>query len=234
LGANEAPPGPDYETFESILGVEFGDPGLLETALTHRSYAFEHGLTNNERLEFLGDAVLGFVVTDMIFAWYPELPEGDMAKLRSGAVNMAALADAARECRLGESLFLGRGEETSGGRGKSSILADAFEAVLGAIYLDSGVEAVARVIETLLAGRIREQVELGIVRDFKTSLQEVVAARSAGPPQYQITASGPDHARRFEAEVYISGERLGDGEGKSKKEAEQAAAKQALSRLASA
>lgn len=217
---------------EARLGVTFGDRELLQVALTHRSYAFEHGgVPHNERLEFLGDAVLGLVITDMIFARYPDLPEGEMAKLRAATVNMAVLADAARDLGLGDDLRLGRGEEMSGGREKASILADALEALLGALYLDRGLDEVRRVIGELFTGHIRDHVERGAVRDFKTSLQERAAKRTGKVPEYRITSAGPDHAKRFRARVFLLGELLGEGKGRSKKEAEQAAAKEALSQL---
>lgn len=214
------------------LGLDLKDPALLDSALTHRSFAFEKGgVTHNERLEFLGDAVLGLIVTDMIFRWYPGLSEGEMAKLRASTVNMHVLADAARRLGLGSDLFLGKGEELSGGRDKSSILADAFEAVLGAVYLDSGVEAATAIIESTLAEHIRDHVSQGVVRDYKTHLQEVTARRGGRVPDYQLTSSGPDHAKRFGASVYVEGKLLGEGNGRSKKEAEQAAARQALDSL---
>ncbi|MEO7803010.1 MAG: ribonuclease III [Actinomycetota bacterium] len=217
---------------EARLGVQIQNSELLEAALTHRSFAFEKGgLTHNERLEFLGDAVLGLAVTDMIYAWYPDLPEGDMAKLRASTVNMAVLADAARRLELGGSINLGRGEELSGGRDKSSILADAYEALLGAVYLDQGMESTRAVIERSLAEHIREHVEYGVVRDFKTNLQEVTAQLGDGVPDYRLSSSGPDHAKHFRAEVFVAGKSLGEGEGRSKKAAEQAAAMQALENL---
>ena len=219
-------------SISSQLGLEFKDHGLLESALTHRSFAFEHGgPPHNERLEFLGDAVLGLAVTDMIFSWYPGLPEGEMAKLRASTVNMAVLADAARKVGLGATLNLGKGEELSGGRDKSSILADAFEALIGAVYLDSGMPAARAFIERALADHIRDHVERGVVRDFKTSLQEVAAQAGGHIPEYRLTSTGPDHAKRFSAQVFIGGELHGSGEGRSKKEAEQAAAKEALALL---
>ncbi len=205
------------------------DPAVIVTSLTHRSHAFEQGGQNNERLEFLGDAVLGLVVTDLIYGWYPDLAEGDMAKLRASVVNMGVLAEIARSIKLGEELLLGKGEEMSGGREKSSILADALEAVIGAVYLDGGIETARRVIEQLFSDHIRGRTESGEVRDFKTSLQEVTVADSGSVPSYRITATGPDHAKRFNASVYIDGQMQGEGEGRSKKSAEQAAAKQALS-----
>lgn len=222
----------DSETLQRRLNTRFKDPKLLVAALTHRSHAFEQGggLPHNERLEFLGDAVLGLAVTDMIFSWYPTLPEGEMAKLRASAVNMAVLADVARRLNLGDDLLLGRGEEQSGGRNKSSILADALEAVLGAIYLDQGMEPARRLVEEWFGPLVREHVEQDVVRDFKTNLQEV-AAKQGRMPDYRISSSGPDHAKRFRAEVFLDGRLFGVGEGRSKKEAEQAAAKEATSKL---
>lgn len=208
------------------------DTPLLETALSHRSFAFDKkGAPNNERLEFLGDAVLGLVVTDMIFRSFPDLPEGDMAKLRSSTVNMAVLADVARSVGLGGELFLGRGEELSGGRNKDSILADAFEALLGALYLDCGLDETAGVIRRLFTMHINELVDAGVVRDFKTSLQERSVQLLGDTPQYRVSAFGPDHDKRFEAEVYLAGTHRGSGTGRSKKQAEQAAAREALEQL---
>lgn len=217
-------------SLEERLGVKFRDEDLVTAALTHRSYAFEQGgLPHNERLEFLGDAVLGLAITDMIFAWYPNLSEGDMAKLRASTVNMAVLADVARQVDLGEQMLLGRGEDQSGGRDKTSILADALEAVLGAVYLDQGIEKTRTLIEAWFGPLIREHVEQDVVRDFKTNLQEM-AAKRGGIPEYRITSSGPDHAKRFQAEVFLNEKFLGVGEGRSKKQAEQAAAKEAIAR----
>lgn len=206
---------------------------MLRLALTHRSFAFEQGgLPHNERLEFLGDAVLGFVVTDLIYDRYPDLPEGRLAKLRAGAVNMTAIASAARKMGLGEQLLLGKGEEQSGGREKTSILADAFEALLGAVYIDQGISKTRALINDLFEEQIKDQVELGIETDFKTNLQEVAAALNGGEvPEYRVTSSGPDHAKRFQAEVYLAGDLVGYGDGRSKKEAEQAAARRALAAL---
>lgn len=221
-----------HSVLEGELQVRFTNPGLLQDSLTHRSYAFEHGgVTNNERLEFLGDAVLGLVVTDIIFSQFPQLPEGEMAKLRAATVNMGVLADVARELGLGPHLHLGRGEELSGGREKSSILADALEALIGAIYLDRGMDETRRVIGLLFADYIRNHVEQGLVRDYKTNLQERSARRWGNVPEYRITSTGPDHAKRFEAKVYLGGELLGEGNGRSKKEAEQEAAREALAEM---
>ncbi len=224
--------GPPSHHLEDVLGIRFRQPDLLRDSLTHRSYAFEHGgVTNNERLEFLGDAVLGLIVTDMIFSQFPQLPEGEMAKLRAATVNMGVLADVTRTLGVGPHLYLGRGEELSGGRDKSSILADALEALIGAVYLDGGIEETRRVIEEIFGDYIRNHVEQGLVRDYKTSLQERSARRWGNVPEYRITATGPDHAKRFVAKVYLGGELLGEGNGRSKKEAEQAAAQEALAHI---
>jgi ribonuclease-3 len=207
-------------------------------ALAHRSFAFERkGAPNNERLEFLGDAVLGLVITNLIYRSFPELAEGDLAKLRSSTVNMAVLAEVARTVGLGDELFLGKGEELSGGRDKDSILADAFEAVLGALYLDCGLDRTAPIIERLFFAHIHELVDRGVVRDFKTNLQEQSVQQLGTMPEYRVSSTGPDHDKRFEAEVFLKGTFMGTGTGRSKKQAEQAAAKEALvelSRLAAA
>ncbi len=225
--------GPIAHALLDRLGLSCTHTPLLEVALAHRSFAFERkGARNNERLEFLGDAVLGLVVTDMIFNWFPDLPEGDMAKLRSSTVNMAVLADVARSVGLGDELFLGKGEELSGGRNKDSILADAFEAVLGALYLDCGLDETAALIERLFSSHIHELVDRGVVRDFKTNLQELSVQQVGAMPEYRVTASGPDHDKRFDAEVFVKGDYMGSGIGRSKKQAEQAAAKEALTQLA--
>ncbi|HLI57880.1 MAG TPA: ribonuclease III [Actinomycetota bacterium] len=222
----------DLTALERALRLEFTNPGLLRDALTHRSYAFEHGgVTNNERLEFLGDSVLGLVVTDLIFSEFPHLPEGEMAKLRAATVNMGVLADVARDLGLGQHLHLGRGEELSAGREKSSILADALEALIGAVYVDQGLDETRRMIVELVGGYIRNHVAQGLVRDFKTSLQERAARSWGRVPEYKITSTGPDHDKRFEAKVYLHGELSGVGQGRSKKEAEQAAAQEALNSL---
>lgn len=222
----------EVDSLEARLGVSFENRELLTTALTHRSFAFEQGgAPHNERLEFLGDAVLGLVVTDMIYASFPGLAEGEMAKLRASTVNMEVLADVARELGLGDKLFLGRGEELSGGRDKTSILADALEALLGAVYLDRGLKAVERLVGQWFGERVSDEVEQGVIRDFKTSLQEQTVRRQGRLPEYRVRSSGPDHAKQFRATVHLDGELLGEGEGRSKKEAEQAAAKEALARL---
>jgi ribonuclease-3 len=217
---------------ERRLGVKIRSRALLEMALTHRSFAYEQGkVDTNERLEFLGDAVLGIVVTDALYREYPALPEGDLAKMRAALVNMTVLADVAREVGLGEAVLLGRGEAMTGGREKPSILADTLEAFFGAIYLDRGMSASSKVILDLFLPRIRGQVEGGTVQDYKTTLQELAAARLGTMPEYRIEESGPDHAKRFSATLLLAGEVYGSGSGRSKKEAEQAAAKVAVERL---
>jgi ribonuclease-3 len=201
-------------------------------ALTHRSYAFEHETDeNNERLEFLGDAVLGLVVTDLAYRRFPDLPEGDLAKLRAATVNMSALAEVAEELDVGTDLYLGKGEEQSGGRRKSSILGDAMEALLGAVYLDRGMEAAAKLIEDRFWPRMLAYVRGDGDRDFKTGLQELAARDLGGVPQYRVEDRGPDHAKEFTATVYLGTEPYGTGRGRSKKEAEQEAARIAHSRL---
>jgi len=225
-------PGGRTTPLERRLRIKLRNRALLEMALTHRSFAYEQGkVETNERLEFLGDAVLGIVVTDALYAEYPKLPEGDLAKMRAALVNMTVLADVAREVGLGEAVLLGRGEAMTGGRQKPSILADTLEAVFGAVYLDRGMAASSKVILGLFLPRIRGQVEGGTVQDYKTTLQELAAARLGTMPEYRIEESGPDHAKRFSATVVLGGETYGSGTGRSKKEAEQAAAKLAVERL---
>lgn len=217
---------------ERRLGAVLRDRDLWDHCLTHRSYAYERGgLPTNERLEFLGDAVLGIVVTDALYAEFPDQPEGDLAKMRAALVNMTVLADVAREIGLGQVVKLGRGEEMTGGRDKSSILADTLEAVFGAIYLDRGIKRAGRVILSLFLPRIRGQVEGGVVHDYKTALQELAAAQLSTLPEYTLSESGPDHAKRFQAIVSLGGASYGSGAGRSKKEAEQAAARVAVERL---
>lgn len=217
---------------ERRLGAVLRDRTLWQHSLTHRSYAYEQGgLPTNERLEFLGDAVLGIVITDQLYREFPDRPEGDLAKMRAALVNMTVLADVAREIGLGPFIRLGRGEELTGGADKASILADTLEAVFGAIYLDRGIRYARRVILRLFLPRIRGQVEGGVVHDYKTALQELAAARYNTLPEYALSESGPDHAKRFEAEVMLLGTSYGTGSGRSKKEAEQAAARVAVERL---
>lgn len=226
--AAEAP----LESLDGVLGVTFRDADLRQAALTHRSFAFERGLTiTNERLEFLGDAVLGLVVTDMAYRAYPDMPEGQLAKLRAAVVNMVALADVARSLDLGRVLLLGKGEEQSGGRDKASILADALEAVFGAVYLDHGLDVARGLIERLFRPRLEAYVRGEGERDYKTILQELASQELRSMPEYRLDEQGPDHEKEFTATVFLAGEPLGTGTGRSKKEAEQQAAREAFERL---
>jgi ribonuclease-3 len=208
------------------------DETLLLRALTHRSYAYENGgLPNNERLEFLGDSVLGLVVTDSLYAAHPDLPEGQLAKLRAAVVNMRALAEVARTLGLGDYVLLGRGEESSGGRDKASILADTMEAVIGTVYLSAGLPAATTFVHHLLDPLMASTASLGAGLDWKTSLQELTAAGSLGVPEYRVTQEGPDHLKVFHAEAVVGSELLGSGSGPSKKQAEQLAAEVAWTEL---
>ncbi|MEX1006243.1 MAG: ribonuclease III [Acidimicrobiia bacterium] len=214
------------------LGWNFHDQSLLELALTHRSYCAERGIDeSNERLEFLGDSVLGFVVTTFVYEMYPQLPEGELAKLRAVVVSSETLARLANDIDLGAALRLGKGEDASGGRAKSSILADAMEAVIAAVYLDGGLDAARHVILGALEGAIQEQAAGPGGGDHKTRLQELAAQFLDQLPRYQVRHEGPDHSKRFFASVLLRGETYGTGEGRSKKSAEQAAAREAWERL---
>ena len=205
---------------------------LLVLALTHRSYAYEHGhLPTNERLEFLGDSVLGLVVTESLFRAHPDLPEGSLAKMRSAVVNAKALADVGRAIGLGDFLLLGRGEEATDGRDKNSILADTVEAVIGAVFIGCGMAAAEVLVHNLVDQLIAEAATLGAGLDWKTSLQELCAQLSLGVPAYVVEDSGPDHAKEFTARVQIGLELYGYGEGTSKRIAEQAAASAAFAEL---
>jgi len=213
------------------LGVEV-EPGLLERAVTHRSYAYENGgLPTNERLEFLGDSVLGLVVTDTLYRTHPDLPEGQLAKLRAAVVNAKALAGIGRDLGVGDHVLLGRGEESTGGRDKASIVADTVEALIGAVYLDRGLGVATDLVHRLFDPLIEESAGLGAGLDWKTSLQELTAARGLGVPEYVVEESGPDHAKTFRARVRVADELYGDGRGHSKKEAEQGAAATAYTEL---
>jgi ribonuclease III len=208
------------------------DAALVNRAVTHRSFAYENGgLPTNERLEFLGDSVLGLVVTEELFRRHPDLPEGQLAKLRAAVVNSRALAGVARDLSVGQYLRLGRGEEASGGRDKSSILADAVEALIGAVYIDRGTEPARELVLRLFGGLLDGSAQLGAGLDWKTSLQELAAGQSLGVPEYHVSESGPDHAKTFRATALVGGEPVGEGEGRSKKEAEQRAAERAWTRL---
>lgn len=228
LGAEEG----SRAGLEERLAVDWKDPGLLDLALTHRSYAYEQEQeATNERLELLGDAVLNLVVTDMLFKRFPRAPEGDLAKLRASLVSTPALAEVAGELELGEVVLLGHGEELTGGREKPSILADTLEAVLGAVYLDRGITTSRRVIRRLFGERVRSAVGQEVPKDAKTRLQELVTQLHGELPRYEVAGEGPDHDKRFLAEVFVADEAKGRGRGRSKKEAEQAAAAEALRRF---
>jgi len=210
------------------LGWDVNDEQLFTQALAHRSWCAEHpGQEHNERLEFLGDAVLGLVVTDYLYRTYRDLPEGELAKARAAVVNSVSLATTARELQLGEALLLGKGEDSSGGRRKPSILADAMEALIGAIYLDAGYAATERVVLNLVGERLRESARGPGEEDYKTRLQELCAQTFDELPVYRLSDSGPDHAKVFTAEVFVGGRAGGRGEGRSKKQAEQMAARHA-------
>jgi ribonuclease III len=213
------------------IGYAFSDASLLDAAMAHRSWAAEQQQGSNERLEFLGDAVLGLVVTNHIFREYPELPEGDLAKMRAGVVNANSLAEVAREVDLGAHLLLGKGEHATGGRNKTSILSDALEAVIGAVYLDGGWGAAEELVMSLLGDRIDRSAEGPGGDDYKTRLQELCARRFESLPIYRVTHSGPDHAKEFRAIVTVLGRERGTGEGRSKKAAEQVAAREAWQEL---
>ena len=201
------------------------DAALVERALTHRSYAYEMGgLPHNERLEFLGDSVLGLVVTTTLYDTNPDESEGQLAKLRAAVVNMRALADVGRTLGLGDHVFLGRGEESTGGRDKDSILADTVEAVIGAVYSSSGIEAAAELVHHLIDPLLAQSATLGAGLDWKTSLQEISSKHGLGSPEYVVTEDGPEHAKSFESEVLVGGVVLGRGGGRTKKVAEQEAA----------
>lgn len=217
------------------LGIEFHNPALLEQALIHSSYANERkaGITeHNERLEFLGDAVLDLVIGEYLFRNFPALPEGELTKARATVVCEQTLARRAKELEVGSYIKLGKGEAASGGRERISILADAFEAIIGAIYLDSGFNAVSKFILTQLESDLA-MVERGdYAQDYKTLLQEIIQRNSSHKITYEVVSeSGPDHNKTFEVAVGVNGDRLGMGRGKNKKEAEQNAARQALQEL---
>ena len=225
-------PSSEHQRGLAALGVPENPGSIYQVALTHRSFAFESPDTggHNERLEFLGDAILGAVVTALIYESYPDLSEGEMAKLRSSVVNTKALAAEAQALGLGEHILLGKGEEASGGREKTSLLADAFEAVVGAVFVDQGMPVVESKLRPLFEVRLKESFESGRY-DSKTALQEIAVRETGELPSYRIASSGPDHDKRFEAHVYLDGDLRGSGTGRSKKEAEQNAAREALDRL---
>ncbi len=217
---------------EARLGVEFTNREVLLRSLAHRSWCAENGEPeSNERLEFLGDSVLGLVVTHYVFEHFPSLPEGQLSEVRAGVVNAQVLAEIALELDLGAHLLLGKGEDAAGGRSKQSILADAFEAVVAAVYLDRGFAIARDVVLGCLQDRIAEAAAGPGGRDYKTRLQEITAARTLGRPRYVVRDEGPDHAKHFFAAVHVTDRLYGEGEGRSKKQAEQAAAWVAWTRL---
>ncbi len=219
-------------SLERSLGFEFNDPALLRLALTHRSVSSENPARyDNERLEFLGDAVLQLVVTRKLYEDYPHLAEGKMAKVRAAVVSRPSLAEVARTIHLGDYVELAPAEERTGGRSKDSILADATEAIIGAVYLDAGIERAASLILRLWGDLIADRAKRPGVKDYKTRLQEVVA-REGLRPVYSTEGHGPDHARSFTTSVSVDAKHLGEGAGRSKKEAEQVAARKALETLA--
>lgn len=217
---------------EEKLGYHFKDIGLLEHAMTHSSYANEHrssGITSNERLEFLGDSVLGMVVADYLFAVHPDMPEGELTRTRAALVCETSLYEVACTLNLGQYLRLGKGEDAGGGRSRPSILADATEATLAAVYLDGGIEAVRPIIRAYILDKEQEK---SADRDYKTALQELVQRQPGQTISYKLVwETGPDHARIFVMEVSVGGTPVGTGRGYSKKEAEQMAAKAALEKL---
>lgn len=220
---------------QASLGHEFRRPMLLQDALRHSSYVHENpddpGLSN-ERLEFLGDAVLELCITRLLYTRFPDAQEGQLSKARAWLVNERALAGLARDLDLGPLLLLGRGEELQGGREKPSILADAVEALLAAVYLDAGLEAVDQVIRSLWGGRLDEAYERAASKDYKTRVQELVQEKLKKTPRYQVLdATGPDHAKTFQVALVVGGEKLAQGSGHSKKEAEQRAAAKALAEM---
>ena len=222
----------DFSDLTSQLGVDVSQD-LLALAFTHRSFAYEAGATEtNERLEFLGDSVLGLIVTEELYLRYPDLDESRLSPLRSGIVNMRALADIARTLDLGKYIRLGKGEEVTGGRDKNSLLADALEALIGAIYLDLGFATATQVVRVLIAQTLEEAMAKGAGLDGKTALQELVASLGKGSLEYAVSETGPDHDKSFTAIAMVAGIAVAEGNGKSKREAEQAAARTAYEVLA--
>ncbi len=221
------------KTLEEKLGYSFQDPSLLEHALTHSSYANEHhmgSLNSNERLEFLGDSILGMIVADYLYRTFPKLPEGDLTRLRANLVCENSLVLVAKQLNLGSYLRLGKGEESSGGRERPSIIADAVEAVLAAVYLDGGISQVRRIIQRTILDHMAEVQRAS--RDHKTYLQELVQRKNGQVLSYHLIGeSGLDHAKTFTMEVQLNGKPVGRGSGRSKKEAEQMAAKAAIEQL---
>ena len=225
----------DLSTLQQTLGVFFNDPSLLEQALVHSSYVNENpslASTSNERLEFLGDAVLGLIVAEKLYQDFPHFNEGEMTRVRASLVRRDTLARMARAIRLGDYLYLGKGEEASGGRNKPANLAGALEAVIAAIFLDQGPTSTKDFILRLLNPELQKIVSQGAGVDYKSQLQELIQAREQQTPAYQLVeALGPDHNRRFTVEVRVGDTVLGRGSGKGKKAAETEAARSALEQL---
>ena len=238
-GARIIPFGAEFEPLERAIGYRFRDRGLLEHALTHRSRVHEDasgGVFDNESLEFLGDSILGFVVADMLFREFPQHNEGQKSKLKASIVSATSLARLGERIDLGVHLILGRGEEKTGGRRKQALIADSYEALIAAIYLDGGLDPVRAFIERqfadLIAEARRRGANAGFTEDYKSALQEWLQSQGRGLPAYRLVAeTGPPHARRFQVDVLVDGEALARAEGSSKKEAAQAAAKAALATL---
>ena len=223
--------GADRQRLRERLGPDVDDE-LLALALTHRSYCAEHpGTASNERLEFLGDAVLGLVVTTALYLSHPDLPEGDLARIRASVVSSNGLAPVAAELGLGEALLLGRGEELSGGRDKPSLLGDALEAVIGAVYLAGGLDRARALVLGLLETHLEAEASRSELGDPKNRLQELLAKHGHPPPVYETAEQGPDHAKQFSARVLLGEQPIGRGSGNSKKAAERAAAEAAIARF---
>lgn len=211
------------------------DGQLFELALTHRSFAYEHGgIPTNERLEFLGDAVLGIVVTEYLYGTFPDYPEGRLAKLRAAVVNAVSLGEVARELEIGPMVRLGRGEMSTGGHDKTSILADTMEALIGAIFLTGGMPMAERFVHHIFDPLVEQADHIGAGLDWKTSLQEICATNGFPMPTYRITESGPDHDKRFVARAVVQGVEYGEGHGRNKKQAEQEAAALAFAAIRAA
>jgi ribonuclease III len=220
------------EALEEVVGHRWNDRAVLLRSLAHRSWCAENGdPDSNERLEFLGDSVLGLVVSHYVFEHFPHLPEGQLSEVRAGVVNARVLAEIAAELSLGDCLLLGKGEDGAGGRAKQSILADALEALIAAVFLDAGFAAARDFVLAKFGDRIAEAAAGPGGRDYKTRLQELTAQRTLGRPRYVVRSEGPDHEKHFYATVMVRDEPYGEGEGRSKKQAEQAAAWVAFSRL---
>ncbi|MEX2627107.1 MAG: ribonuclease III [Ilumatobacteraceae bacterium] len=225
--------GPDPAPLAERIGHAFADPALLHRAMAHRSWVAEtRDAVSNERLEFLGDAVLGWVVADLVYHRFSDLPEGALTDLRKSVVNANALAEVAVELGIGTHLLLGKGEDAAGGRDKPSILSDAFEAVLGAVYVDGGPDAAYELVERFIGPRLVDAVDTLDELDHKSRLQELAARLGLDAPEYRLTSEGPDHAKRFHARAVVEGRQRGEGHGRSKKTAEQVAAAAAWRTLA--